>query len=233
MAAVFLCALSCYGTTVIVIRSPDGILLAADAKATHKGSNLAPQCKIHRYGKVFVVMAGITTSVGVGLEPEQLARTVFTTSGPILTQMEGFAIATRKYLLAQIDSEKNSNRPYYERNYLGKSILDVTFASMSSPNPEVIVETFFVDGVGVLHDQRTPLGNHLLLVSGMTSAIKSYTQQNGGWYKQLGPDVAIKKFMDLEIASKENAAGPPASILKMDVGGVRWVEPGACPAILK
>jgi hypothetical protein len=88
----------------------------------------------------------------------------------------------------------------------------------------VIVETFFVDGVGVLHDQRTPLGNHLLLVSGMTGAIKSYTQQNSGWYKQLGPDVAIKKFMDLEIASKENAAGPPASILKMDAEGVRWIE---------
>ena len=102
---------------------------------------------------------------------------------------------------------------------------------MSGPKAEAIVETFFVDGAGVLHDQRTPLGNHRVLVSGMTSAIKSYTQQNSGWYEQLGPDVAIKKFMDLEIASNENAARPPASILKIDVGGIRWVEPGACPAI--
>src|SRR5947207_35217 len=155
MAVALLCALSCYGTTVIVIRTPDGVLVAADAKATHKGSHLPPQCKIHRYGKVFVAMAGITTSAGVGLEPDQLARTAASASGPILTQVEGFAIAARKYLLAQIESEKNSNRAYYERNYLGKSILDVTFASMSSPNPEVIVETFFVDGAGALHDQRT------------------------------------------------------------------------------
>jgi len=230
IVALLLGALSCYGTTVVVMRTTDGILVAADAKVVDKRSNLPPQCKIRQYGKVFVAIAGITKSEAVGFDAEHVVRIAAVTPGPLLSKVEAFRISARKYLLEDVEYEKRSSRSSYIRDYLGKRILDVTFATMNGPNAEAVVQTFFVDGAGVLHDQQSPLGGHLVLVTGLTSAIKSYTEQNSDWYKRLGPDVAIKKFMELELASKKNAAGP-VSIIKMGVGGARWVEQGACPAI--
>jgi len=233
LVAGLLWGLSCSGTTIIVMRAPDGILFAADGKAVQNGSNLPPQCKIHQYGKVFAAIASVTTSERVGVDTQQAVRAAAATSGPLLAKVESFTAAARKYLPADIEYQKQSNRASYERDYLKKSILEVTFAPMSGPNPEAVVQTFVMDGAGVLHEQRSPLGSHRVLVTGMTSAIKSYTEQNSGWYNQLGPDGAIKKFMELEMALKQNAARSPVSVLKMDVDGVRWVEQGACPAIRK
>jgi hypothetical protein len=231
-AAVLLCAFPCYGTTVIVMRTADGVLVAADAKVVRKGSNPPPRCKIQQYGKVFVATAAVSKD-GVGLDTERIVRTAVATPGSLLSKVESFRSAASKYLLADVESVKKSNPSFYEQAYRGKRILDVTFASMNGDMAEAVVQTFFVDGAGTLHDLRSPLGDHRVLASGMTSAIKSYTDQNTDWYSQLGPDVAIKKLMDLEIASNKGAVGPPVSILKMDAGGVRWVEPGACPAIRK
>jgi hypothetical protein len=231
--AVFLCALSCYGTTVIVMRTSDGVLVAADAKVIRPGSTSPPRCKIHQYGKVFVAIAGISKSEGVGFDTERVVRTALATPGPLLSKMESFRTAASKYLLADVEYEKKSNPPLYERDYKGRRILDVTFASMNGDMPEAVVQTFFVDGAGTLHDLRSALADHLVLATGMTNAIKSYTDQNSEWYSQLGPDVAIKKLMELEIASNKDAVGPPLSILEMNRGGARWVEQGVCPAIRK
>lgn len=233
IAAVYLCALSCYGTTVIVMRTADGILVAADAKAIRQGSKPAPQCKIQQYGNVFVAIAGITKNNGAGLDTERIVRTAVATPGPLLSKVESFRGAASKYLLADVESVKRSNPSFYEQGYRGKRILDVTFASMNGDTPEAVVQTFFLDGAGTLHDLRSALGDHRVLATGMTNAIKSYTDQNSEWYSQLGPDVAIKKLMELEIASNKDAVGPPVSILKMDAGGARWAEQGACPVIRK
>ena len=233
IVAVFSCALSCYGTTVIVMRTADGILVAADAKAIRQGSNSPSRCKIQQYGNVFVAIASVSKNDRAGLDTERIVRTAVATPGPLLSKVESFRSAASKSLLAEVESVKKSNPSFYEQAYRGKRILDVTFASMNGDMPEAVVQTFFVDGAGALHDLRSPLGDHRVLATGMTNAIKSYTDQNSEWYTQLGPDVAIKKLMELEIASSKDAVGPPVSILKMDAGGARWVEQGVCPAIRK
>jgi len=233
IVTVFLSALSCYGTTVIVMRTADGILVAADAKGTRKGSNPPPQCKIQQYGSVFVAIAGVNKIESAGLDTERVVRTAVATPGPLLSKVEAFRTAASKYLFADLETVKKSNPTLYEQAYRGKRILDVTFASMNGEMPEAVVQTFFVDGAGTLHDLRSALSDHRVLASGMTSAIKSYTDQNSEWYSQLGPDVAIRKMMQLEIAANKDAVGPPVSILKMDAVGARWVEQGACPAIRK
>jgi hypothetical protein len=233
IVAVFLCAVSCYGTTVIVMRTAGGVLVAADAKVIRQGSNAPPRCKIHQYGNVFVAIASVSENDRAGLDTERIVRTAIATPGPLFSKVESFRSVASKYLLADVESVKKSNPSFYEQAYRGKRILDVTFASMNADMPEAVVQTFFVDGTGTLHDLRSPLGDHRVLATGMTNAIKSYTDQNSDWYSQLGPDVAIKKLMELEIASNKDAVGPPVSILKMDAGGARWVEPGACPAIRK
>jgi hypothetical protein len=233
MVAVFSCALSCYGATIVVMRTDDGILLAADSKVTRRGSNPPPRCKIHQYGKVFVAVASAGKNENTGPEMERIAGTAAAAKGPLQSKVDSFANVARKSLLADIESQKKSNPATFQQAYVGKRILDVTFASIEGPKPEAVVETFFVDGAGVLHDLPSPLAGHRLLVTGMSSAIKSYTDRNSGWYEQQGPEVAIKNFMELEIAMEKNAVGPPISILKLDGGVARWIEAGACPAIRK
>ena len=231
IVAAFLCALSCYGTTIIVMRTADGILVAADSKVVGRGSKSPPRCKIHQYGNVFVSIAGISKREGVGLDTERVVSTAVATKGPLLSKVEAFRVAASKYLFADVENVKKSSPALFERDYRGKRILDVTFASVNGDMPEAVIQTFFVDGAGTLHDLRSPLGDHRVLVTGMTNAIKSYTDQNSDWYSQLDPDVAIKKLMELEIASNKDAVGPPVSILEMTKVGARWVEQGACPAI--
>ena len=233
IAAAFLCALSCYGTTVIVMRTADGLLLAADAKVIREGANSPPRCKIHQYGNVFVAIASVSKNDSVGLDTERMVRTAVAMPGPLLSKVESFRSAASKYLLAKVESVKKSTPSLYEQGYRGKRILDVTFASMVNDMPEAVVQTFFLDGAGTLHDLRSPLGDHRVLAPGMTNAIKTYTDQNSEWYSQLGPEVAIKKLMALEIASNKEAVGPPVSILRMDADGIQWIEQGACPAIPK
>ena len=231
IVAALCCALSCDGATIILMRTTDGILLAADGKVVRQGSNPPPQCKIHQYGKVFVAIAGISKSENVGLDTERIVRTAVAAKGPLLSKMDSFTVAARKYLLAEIEYQKKTNLAAFERAYLGKRVLDVTFASIEGPKPEAVVETFFLDGAGTLHDLRSPLADHRVLVTGMSSAIKSYTDQNSGWYDQLGAETAIRNFMSLEIARESTEVGPPVSILKLDADGASWIEAGACPAI--
>jgi len=230
IVAAFSCALSCYGATILVMRTDDGILVAADSKVIRQGSNPPPRCKIHQYGKVFVAVASAGKNESTALEMERIAGTAAATKGPLQSKVEAFANVARKSLLADVESQKKSNPANFQQAYLGKRILDVTFASVEGPKPEAVVETFFVDGAGVLHDLPSPLAGHRLLVTGRTSTIKSYTDRNTGWYEQLGPETAIKKFVELEILAEKDAVGPPISILKLD-SGAHWIAAGACPAI--
>src|ERR1019366_3238827 len=109
IVAAFLCGLSCYGTTIIVMRTEDGILVAADSKVVGRGSKSPPRCKIHQYGNIFVGIAGISKGESVGLDTERVVSTAVATKGPLLSKVEAFRIAASKYLLADVEYVKKSS----------------------------------------------------------------------------------------------------------------------------
>ena len=92
----------------------------------------------------------------------------------------------------------------------------------------MIVSTFRVAENGVLVvDKPKTLGSRRAYVFGESAAIVKYQSANPGW-TAAEPGAIIRRFLALEIEDEPALVGAPASIIRIALGGSRWVEPGQC-----
>jgi len=119
----------------------------------------------------------------------------------------------------------------YSRDYLGRSVLEGVFASFDQDQPIVAVKSFSLDPQGVLQESLTHIPNtdSNMTFSGEYEAALAY--KNSLISPAANNSELVKRLIEVEIAAKREAVGPPVSILKITRAGRQWTGPGACPLL--
>jgi hypothetical protein len=225
----FLFPLVISGTTIVVIKTKSGVVVAADSALSRSGAVADHVCKMVVTDE-FVFAASGSYYPDHGLDIFEMARQASRVSGN-LSDKTGAYIA---HVLPALEKFLEWDRTTQPENYahlrqIGAS--EVVFVDRHSL--EVIHLWFPMDPSGIPHaqklddwDQPVVADGFRLQPIGQAAEIYKAVKENPGWYRR--PEESAARFLQLETTAKPLEVGPPFSIVRVDSTGVHWVDKGAC-----
>jgi hypothetical protein len=239
--AILLSPVAAFATTIVVVRTANFILIAADSKATWRGTPGAPAvCKIYRNGDFYFAIGGIDHDGARNFYVKDLVADGAKSASRFearlaVAQQEispRFLLRMKRLRAEDPDSFK------IEMAEPGPQ-LSVAFAQMENGAPLFAVRGFeYFDGpparVELSRDdcpgKDCPSGRQIEYM-GKRNAIETYSASHDVW--SVDPVVLARKFVELEIRDEPSAVGPPIAILKLDSSWARWISSGCdCPIVV-
>jgi len=221
-----------FATTVVVLRSSDGVFIGTDSRINdlvHHGT-YTTGCKIHRFGNVYFMGAGMYLSPRTHFNVFDFAFRASTSPGSLMDKVNTFNSLIYPAVVEMINDAKLHDFVFYMGMSGSGIILEATFIEVSHGAGEAITKGYYIRDGEIRDDikamERTEGAG---LVSGKQDAVQRFIKANPNWYSDLGAAGAIKRFLELEIVEEGDRVGPPISILKITPNGSEWIQRGACP----
>jgi hypothetical protein len=222
-------------TTIVVIRSPHEVVLAADSQATYEGGeapeNVGPVSKIYEVGELFFAVSGLAE------DPE----TQFSVSEIVADASRGLATVTEKVraiehriaaaLSVEVPAIKQRDPDLYAKLAGGQPVISLVLVGAEKGVPFAKGIMFTVDSV---MENSCP-GNCLFGVKtlwlGQSDAIGKYMEKHRIPRK---PFADFARFLiQLEIDSKAEGVEGPIDILRITPDGPEWIQRKPdCPHML-
>jgi hypothetical protein len=238
LLAILLSPMSALATTIVVVRTAGFIVIAADSKATWRGTPGAPAvCKIYRSGDFYFAIGGLDHDGARGFYVKDLvadgAKSASLFEDRVARAQQEisprFLVRMNRLRAEDFDSFK------IEMTDPGPQ-LSVAFAQMENGVPLFAVRGFeYFDGpparVELSRDDcpgtDCPSGRQIEYM-GKRKAIETYSASHDVW--NMDPAVLARKFVELEIQDEPAVVGPPIAILRLDSSGATWISNGCgCP----
>jgi hypothetical protein len=221
-------------TTVIVVKTPDKIILAADSLATHPfGQPPETVCKISKIGSIYFAFPGFS-SVNFKVDPISGARRAAIGTRDMSEVAEAFRNNETAELSRAMPLMKNDSPDRYEiirqvpltavfigRNNGMLSWIIVAF-SVSEPVGIPSVSSRIINCPGQCGDRVYRYG-----IIGEQFAIADAEKANPRLLEG-NPEKIAASLIEIEIDKEPDLVGPPISELVLGNSGVRWIYPGAC-----
>ncbi len=227
-------------TTIIAVRSPDGIIyIGADSKVVKSG-DMQPvtHCKINVANGIVLAQAGLFQLEGrnAKLDFERVAAESFIGTESFAEQVRIFSDSMIKAALRAASAYRNLKPDYYSEEILNESLVQTVLVNTRPGELSVLsFQRFMVtepdNKIRVTrYESSCPpeCGSDGIVFTmlGETGAAEAMTQD-----QTLFSDVAgkIKAAIEREIVSSPKTVGGPISIMKIDPRtGIRWIEKGEC-----
>ena len=226
-------------TSIVCIRSPDSIVLAADSMLTIKhsaGSEMfLRECKIHRTGDIVFALAGFCKDPSQGYDLLELVADTIRADMTLLDAaeaVENVVSANLRNELVKLKSESPELFSKYVKGRTGKlvkilltryedgvpKVAFLGFSEVESPSGEIFIRAERTSCPGDCKPQSV---SAFFMTD--KAAIDQYLN-NGGKLDWLAPEKAAKKLVELVIEGRAPGVGPPVDVLRIDGNGVVWVE---------
>jgi hypothetical protein len=239
-------ACNCFATSIVAIRSPDSVVIAADSLLTIRkstGDNTTRlECKIFQAGSIFFTFSGFYK------DPERGFDIVPIVSDS-LGRGESFSVAAERAAMAVINGMKDEVRKIrieepalYGKYFEAKTgpLLQILFATYEDGVPRVTVYDIrktvgpTVD-IAMSYDRNSCPGD--CNVQGTVAYFLTDKRPIEEYMKReklmsMPPEKTAKFLVDLVIKAHTPDTGPPVDVLRIDGTGSAWVEHKAeCPEI--
>jgi hypothetical protein len=221
-----------FATTVVVLRSPGGILIGTDSRINEMGNPSIhfTACKIFRFGDMYLANAGMYTSGGTNFNVLNFAAQAAQIPGSLMDKVAAFHDRINAAVAAMVDDTRRNEPAVYDGMSKSGIIFEATFVQMVRGVGEAITKGYYIrDGLVVDDTKEISPGDADGLVSGKQDAIQRFIKGNPNWYLDLGAVGAVSRFIDLEIIEEPDRVGPPIAILKIAANGSEWIQQGVCP----
>jgi hypothetical protein len=243
-----ICAGNCFATSIVAIRSPDSVVIAADSLLTIRNGagedTTRAECKIFQSGKIFFSFTGFYKEPGSGFD-------IVSIVSDTLKQGESFGVAVDKAAMAVVNAMKDEVRrirkespALYEKYFAAKTgqLLQILFASYEDGVPMVVVYDIkknagpYAD-IEVSYDRNSCPGNCNVKDTGAyfltdMRPIEEYMKREK--LISMPPEKTARFLVNLVIKARTPDTGPPVDVLRIDGSGAAWVEHKAeCPEISK
>lgn len=238
----------CFATSIVAIRSPDSVVIAADSLLTmHNGAgkdSTRSECKIFQCGNIFYSFSGFYKEPARGFD-------IVSIISDTLGQGESFSIAADMAAMAVADGMKDEVRKLrkespvlYDKYFEAKTgpLLQILFATYEDGVPKVTVYDIkktagpYAD-IELSYDRKScpgdcnDKGTVAYFLTNMRP-IEDYMKKEQ--LKSMPPEKTARFFVDLVIKAHTPDTGPPVDVLRIDGNGAAWVEHKAgCPDIVK
>jgi hypothetical protein len=228
---ILLCASFSYATSIVIIRTPDHITVAADSMIrTEYGHEMG--CKIMHEGAVYFANAGIVENDRTGFKVSTIAQTAIQQGSYDVKSSARLFSSMALAPFADALEELRSKHPDFYARYvkLGPQPLQVVFMR-GSPAPAFVVIYFTIEsspGAPVRvksHSQECPgngcpNGSGVRLLGG-NDAAQQASKMTGFWGE--GEVEGAKKLVEAEILRAPDNVGPPVEMLRLDSTGPQWI----------
>lgn len=227
-----LCAAISHATSIVVIRTPDHITVAADSMI-RTGSGAQTGCKIMHEGAVYFAGAGIIENDHTGFKVSKIAEQAIqqgfydvNTCARLFSSMAVIPFSTA------LEELRNKHPDFYERYVKrGPEPLQVVFMRRSSA-PAFAVVYFTIDsGPGApvrvqSHSQECPgdgcPNGYGVRLFGDTGAAQRASKVDGFW--GAGEIEGARKLIEAEIVEAPDSVAPPIDILRLELNGPHWIN---------
>jgi hypothetical protein len=233
---VTLLAAPLFATTVIVIRTPQGIVLSADSLADE--GNFHPNiCKIeaNENQSMFFTLAGFVKH-GLKFSAFALAEKAAAEAEVPQEAATKFASSAFEPFQRAVLEVKRTNPVSYKKILTGPEPLQIIFAAVQNNTPLVALVVFKVrdQGGDVSFEQQTylcpgdgcPKGGRIFLL-GEHTADDAYMQNPS--FRVDDPVAVARQLVEIEVQASPDKVGRPISILKVTREGPSWIDRGMCP----
>jgi len=228
---VLLCVSFSHATSIVIIRAPDHITVAADSMIrTGYGHEMG--CKIMQEGAVYFANAGIVENDQTGFKVSTIAQAAIQqASYDVKTSARLFSSMALLPFTNALEELRSKHPDFYEKYVkLGPQPLQVVFMR-GSPAPSFVVIYFTIESsVGApvkvtSHSQECP-GNgcpngYGVRLLGGNDAAQRASKVTGFWGE--GEIEGAKKLVEAEIVRAPDNVGPPVEILRLDSTGPQWI----------
>lgn len=227
---------SMFGTTVVVLRGPEYVVLGSDSKITSVTGNQTASslgCKIRQIHKIFVGVAGAAGQAG-SFDVFEVARKAATGKTDVIAIANQFEIAARKPFAAYIRRFRQENPAQFARYCDKRDCLVVAFAGIDRATPKVSVRAFFVTTRNNVVIVRADTHSRMdcpgtcetgieQAVFGVNSEASSLFDRTPHFWKVKGIVSGMEELVGAEISAHGDVVGPPISILMLNGQGAHFL----------
>ncbi|MBZ5563845.1 MAG: hypothetical protein LAP13_15675 [Acidobacteriia bacterium] len=223
-------------TTIVAIWTPSGVVIGADGKAIRGGDLAEPEttCKIHVQNGIAFAFTDFVGSPYSGFFAEGYATKALSGAEPFERKVIEFERTVSEPLSEAVNTIRTTNPQGYERDFRGKSLLQVVFAAFDGDTPKMkyirfdIEETQTAVRATITLRCEFPSGSDVPTVwaLGRNSAISAYLKANSSFYDAAlrDPKKAIQMLIELEIKAEPDWVGYPMSVVQVSKDGPIWLE---------
>jgi hypothetical protein len=226
-----------HGTTIVVARSTDEIVIGADSKVTDPFGNALDrrECKIRQVGRLFIALEGLEIDRKTGFNVPELTTAALqlrpaAPAAEKISILMGYLVSG---LLVELPYLK-SHEPdaYFKKIAGGQLFLRIMVASFENGRPLVFVRSFRAlqynpgqIGGAVIPDDclEDCKGDVVVRYLGETDAIEGLPEETPNFWKA-GLSTGVRNLIETEISARSEYVGPPIDILRIDKNGARWIQ---------
>jgi hypothetical protein len=230
-------------TTIVAIRSPDYVVLAADSQVTVAsldGNTAVAECKIQEIGANFVGAAGYFRETPRGFSAFDIARKASNQGGDLMAIADRFERAALEPFKASVQRFRQDNPALFASYCNNRDCLEVAFVGqegginklsvrcfrVTTPAEQIVVEpSHRLDCPG---NCQAGAAEALLGIHENADALINRTPH---FWMVKGIVAGIDQLIGTEVEANPGDVGLPISILTIDGSGPHW-EPGhrgVCP----
>lgn len=234
-------------TSVVCIRTPDSIVIAADSMLAVRGADNSGkpcrECKIIQAGGIFFSMTGFVKDPVRPYDAVKIIGEMLKGLAPRRDPVNSVAEAVTAGLKDELRRLKGEAPELYNRymRYQKGTLLKVLLAGFEKDTPMTVLLGFRqaispYGEITITAEREACPGNcdparSNVFILGDRRPIDSYLKKNEK-VDFKSTENAAKFLVDLVIAAHMPDVGPPVDVLRIDANGARWIErKEECPKI--
>jgi hypothetical protein len=218
-------------TTLVIIRTGDQIVIAADSLMTLYGRRPQLTCKIQRHGDVVFATAGLVVSSGGVVEFHRIIANILRRRLPWREQAASVEEWLRQPLLRTLRRMAREFPDEFQTHLQQRFTFHVSLAGIQQGRPALEMREFFVernqDGTLELEVERTSCPEGCAQRSEVFGVGETAEMMRRlGTMSELPADLPTlaRSLVVAEIGEHPEHVGPPVDVVKLDQGGVDWVD---------
>jgi hypothetical protein len=224
-----LVTLTALATTILVVRTPDQVLIVADSKPTFRGvPGPRAVCKITPVQSGFLAIAGLEHDTGRHFDSRAIATKAFESSGGFLFRVAEAELLERKAVELEMGQLKVEDPDAYRFSIKnGGNILDLALASLDGKILRLAIRQFHFNeatgGVEIVAFDcpgNCQGGSYFGYFEPVGGEVEKFLKVNST--PALGVDV-LRDLVLRQISATPDEVGPPVEILTLGFSGPRWI----------
>ena len=232
VASILVASAPVFATTIVAIRTPDSVVLAADSRGTFAGGGETTRnvCKIRRVGDRFFAVAGLSEDPGRGFSAVNIVRRALQASDGVMNAATSAAEAMKDPLKHELTRLAAEDKGLLERSLRKLPSVIV----IGADNGVRAAAGFHFETQGNNHSPeelnlRTlrcpgdcPNGVYTFFV-GERSTIDRYVAAHGRAFG-MSPEDGAQFLVKLEIEAGTPGVGGPIDAVRVSSSGAEWLS---------
>jgi len=222
-----------HGTTVIVIKTRNDLVVAADSKGRRGTAIITSEsaCKVGNVGLYYYAFAGAINDPETGFNILTPIKEAISQSGSIVEVANRYESMAGSLIAKQVGYYREKYRNFYDSVFKNKSASDVAFFGVEKDALVFHIRFFFVeetpDGKVTIQPKRIDCGADCEngdIILGEREEITKYMAVQPSLLKDVEAIEAVRTLIKEQIKVTPDSVGEPIDIVRLTIKRTEWIQ---------